>query len=126
VRAHDVFERHDEDIYCEVPLPFQIAALGGEIDVPTIHGPAKLKVPAGTESGRVFRLRGQGVTNLRSGIEGDHHVRIRIDVPQKLGGKQRRAIEDAAALMEDANYPDRVEFLRRVAKFYDRKSAMLR
>jgi molecular chaperone DnaJ len=126
VRAHDVFERHDEDIYCEVPLPFHIAALGGEIDVPTIHGPAKLKVPAGTESGRVFRLRGQGVTNLRSGIEGDHHVRIRIDVPQKLGGKQRRAIEDAAALMEDANYPDRVEFLRRVAKFYDRKSAMLR
>ena len=124
VRAHDVFERHDEDIYSEVPVPFTVAALGGEIDVPTVHGPAKLKIPAGTESGRVFRLRSQGVTNPRSGIEGDHHVRIRIEVPQKLGGKQRRAMEELASMLEDSNYPDRVEFLRRVKRFYDRKAAM--
>jgi molecular chaperone DnaJ len=126
VRPHDVFERHDEDIFCEVPLPFEIGALGGEIDVPTIHGSAKLKIPPGTESGRVFRLRGQGVTNPRSGIEGDHHVRIRIDVPQKLGGRQRRALEELAAMLDESNYPDRAEFLRRVRTFNDRRSAMLR
>ncbi|MBM4153701.1 MAG: molecular chaperone DnaJ [Lentisphaerae bacterium] len=126
VRQHEVFERHDEDIYCEVPIPFEIAALGGEIDVPTIHGSAKLKIPPGTESGRVFRLRGQGVTNPRSGIEGDHHARIRIDVPQKLGGRQRRALEELAATLDESNYPDRAEFLRRVKKFHERRSAMLR
>lgn len=126
VRPHELFERHDEDIFCEVPVPFDIAALGGEIEAPTIHGPARLKIPAGVESGRVFRLRRQGVVNPRSGIEGDAHVRVRIEVPRKISSKQRKAMEALSAILEDSNYPERAEFARRVARYYDRTSSMRR
>lgn len=124
VRPHDLFERHDEDIYCEVPVPFSVAALGGEVSVPTVHGPAALRLPAGTESGRMFRLRGKGVVNLHSGVEGDHLARIRIEAPEHLGGRQRKALEEAAALLDDANYPRRAEFERKARTYYDRKAKM--
>ncbi len=124
VRQHDLFERHDEDVYCEVPVPFQIAALGGEIDVPTVQGMAKLRIPPGTESGKVFRLRGKGVINAHSGIQGDHHVRVRVEVPQGLSSRQRRALEELGGSLEPANFPGQADFYRRAKVFYDRKSAM--
>ena len=124
VRQHDVFERHDEDVACEVPVPFDIAALGGDIEVPTIHGPAKIRIPAGTESGKIFRLRGKGVVDLHSGIQGDHHARVRIEIPQNLGGRQRKLLEELAGTLADSNYPIREEFAKRVQVFYDRKSTL--
>src|SRR5690606_30019983 len=65
VKPHEFFERHEDDIYCEMPITFAQAALGDEIEVPTLHGKVKLKVPAGTQSGTKFRLRGKGVPNVR-------------------------------------------------------------
>lgn len=126
VRPHDVFERRGDDIACDVPVPFNVAALGGEIEVPTVHGPAKLKIPPGTEDGRIFRLRGQGVVSRRGGVEGDHLARIRIVVPERLSSRQRRAFEELAAMLEESNYPAIREFRRRVDRFYDRKAAIER
>jgi len=126
VRPHDVFQRRDEDILCEVPVPFTTAALGGEIDVPTIHGYAKLKIPARTESGQVFRLRGQGVVNSETGVLGDHHVRVTIEVPERLDRKQRQALEALAGGLSEENYPRRREMRRALDRFYERKEALER
>lgn len=124
VRPHDVFERRGDDILCEVPVPFDVAITGGEIEVPTIHGPARLKIPAGTESGRVFRLAGQGVRNPRQGVHGDHFVRVRIEVPQRLSARQRKALEEFRSLLDASNYPEIAEFERRVKRYYERKAKL--
>ncbi len=126
VRPHEVFQRHGDDIVCEVPVPFTVAALGGEIEVPTIHGPAKLKLPPGTEDGRVFRLRGQGVVDRRNGVEGDALIRVRLQVPRRLTQRQRRAMEELASLLSDEDYPEIADFHRRVGRYYDRKAAIER
>lgn len=124
VRPHDVFERRGDDILCEVPVPFDVAIAGGEIEVPTIHGPARLKIPPGTETGRLFRLSGQGVRNPREGVHGDHFVRIRIEIPQRLSACQRKTLEELRSLLDTSNYPEIAEFRRRVARYYERKSAL--
>jgi molecular chaperone DnaJ len=121
VRPHPIFERHDYDIVCDVPVPFHLATLGGEIEVPTIHGAARLKLPAGVENGRTFRLRGKGVPHPRTGDAGDHFVRVKIEVPSGLNGRQRRALEEWSAALNDQQFPLRREFLQRAEEFYERK-----
>jgi molecular chaperone DnaJ len=93
---HDVFTRHGDDLLCEATITFTQAALGAEIDVPTIGGNAKLKVPSGTQSQTVFRLRGQGLPRLRGGGKGDEHVRVLVEVPKKLNNRQRDLLEEYA------------------------------
>lgn len=121
VRPHDLFERHDEDILCDVPVPFAVAALGGEIEVPTLQGPAKIKIPAGTQSGSIFRLRGRGVVDPRSGLHGDHHARVIVEAPDRLSSRQRRAIEEAGAMLNDSNYPLTARLQEKARRFYERK-----
>ncbi|MBP7274592.1 MAG: molecular chaperone DnaJ [Kiritimatiellae bacterium] len=121
VRPHAIFERNDFDIASDVPVPFQIATLGGEIAVPTIHGEARLKVPPGVENGRIFRLRGKGVTHPRTGEAGDHFARIVIEVPHRLDRRQRGAMEDIAGSFSDDQFPVRREFLRKAEEFYERR-----
>ena len=124
VKAHELFQRKGEDIFCEMPVPFHIAALGGEVEVPTLGGYASLKIPAGTESGTVFRLRGKGVASLQGYGAGDQHVRIVVDTPEKLSGKQRDLLRQFGEMLDESNHP-RVRQIRRLAdEFFRHKREM--
>ena len=105
IKAHEVFERRDDDLYCEVPIKFTLAALGGNIEVRTLSGKANLKIPPGTQSGTVFRLRKKGMPNLRSGNYGDQLIRIHVEVPTSLDSEQRRILEEFAVASGDAEEP---------------------
>ncbi|MGE8206191.1 molecular chaperone DnaJ [Heyndrickxia sp. NPDC080065] len=94
VREHEFFERDGDDIYCEVPITFSQAALGDEIEVPTLHGKVKLKVPAGTQTGTKFRLRGKGVPNVRGYGVGDQHIHVKVVTPTKLTEKQKQLLRE--------------------------------
>jgi molecular chaperone DnaJ len=123
VREHEFFKRNDLDIICEVPVPFHIAALGGEVHVPTIHGSAALKIPAGTESGKVFRMRGKGIVSPRYG-SGDQHVVVQIEIPQGLGGKEKKKLEEAVSLLSEKHFPLVQKMQKAAEKFYDRKRVL--
>jgi molecular chaperone DnaJ len=90
---HPVFERHGEDVMCEVPVNFSTLALGGKIDVPTITGTARLDIPAGTQSHRIFRLRGQGLPRVHSSRRGDELVRVVVWTPKKLSSEEKNLLE---------------------------------
>jgi molecular chaperone DnaJ len=123
VREHEFFKRNDLDIVCEVPVPFYIAALGGEVSVPTIQGNATLKIPAGTENGKIFRMRGKGVVSPRYGT-GDQHIVVQIEIPQGLSGKEKKKFEEAAAVLSDKHFP-LTQKMRKAAKtFYDHKRTL--
>lgn len=92
VRPHELFERDGADIYVKVRIPYSLAALGGEIEVPTVDGPVRIRVRAGTQSGSMIRLRERGVKRLRSAGRGDEYVRFIVDVPQKLSREQRQLL----------------------------------
>ncbi|MBI3027588.1 molecular chaperone DnaJ [Candidatus Woesearchaeota archaeon] len=94
VKPHNVFERHGNDVYVKIPIPFTIAALGGEIEVPTLKGKASLKIPAGTQSSTIFRMKGLGIPDLHSHHKGDQHVEAYITVPDKLNKKQKQLLEE--------------------------------
>ena len=96
VKEHEFFERDGDDIYCEIPLTFVQAALGDEIMVPTLHGKVQLKIPAGTQSGTKFRLRGKGVPNVRGYGQGDQHIIVKVITPKKLSDKQKDLLREFA------------------------------
>ncbi|MGD6804135.1 molecular chaperone DnaJ [Rossellomorea vietnamensis] len=96
VRSHEFFERDGDDIYCEMPITFVQSAMGDEIEVPTLHGKVKLKVPAGTQTGTKFRLRGKGVPNVRGYGTGDQHIRVKVVTPTKLTDKQKELLREFA------------------------------
>jgi len=96
VREHEIFQRRGTELITEVPLPFTIAALGGTLKVPTLDGEGEVHVPAGTQTGSTFRLRGKGMPDLHSGHRGDLHVVTRVVVPSRLNEKQRRLLEQFA------------------------------
>ncbi|MBU0677930.1 MAG: molecular chaperone DnaJ [Verrucomicrobia bacterium] len=124
VKAHDIFQRRDEDIFCQVPIPFVTAALGGEVEVPTVHGFAKIKIPAGTQTGKTFRIRGKGVSGLRGGRSGDQHVSVVVEVPVKLSGKQKKLLDEFASLSDESHHPERKHFHAKAEEFYERKRKM--
>jgi molecular chaperone DnaJ len=92
VREHPIFERDGEHLSCEVPVSFATAALGGTVAVPTLDGEVTIKVPAETQSGRVFRLKDKGVKPVRGGARGDLFCRVVVETPVKLGAEQRELI----------------------------------
>ena len=97
VKEHDFFQRHDNDIYCSVKVNFTQAVFGSEIDVPVIDGKTKLKIPTGTESGKIFRLKQKGVPRLMSGSgRGDQLVKVSVDVPKRLTDKQKNILSEFA------------------------------
>ena len=93
MREHKVFEREGDDVNIKVNVPFTVAALGGEIEVPTLEGKAKLKIPAGTNSNTVFRMKGKGIPYLHDGGSGDENVEVIISVPKHLTGKQKELLK---------------------------------
>lgn len=104
VKPHEVFEREGVDLYMEMPISFVQAALGAEIEVPTLEGKASLKIPEGTQSHTVFRLKGQGVPRLRGSGRGDQHVRVEIMTPQKLSEEQKQLLQDFAKTCKKDQY----------------------
>jgi len=117
VHDHDLFERQGDDLFCEIPVKFTIAALGGAIEVPTLFGKASLKIPAGTASGTTFRLRGKGMPSLRGRGQGDQLVRVVIEVPRSLNAEQRKLLEEFAKLSGDAREPTSRSFFERAKRF---------
>lgn len=93
VQRHDVFTRDGTNLFCDVPLSFATAALGGEVEVPTLEGKAKLKIPEGTQTGQQFRMRGKGVVSVRGGPVGDLLCRVIIETPVKLSKKQKELLQ---------------------------------
>ncbi len=124
VREHELFKRRDEDIFVQVPIPYPVAALGGEIQVPTIHGYAKLKIPPGTESGKVFRLRGRGLKGVGTFGNGDQHVVVMVETPERLSHKQRKALDEYARLLEAQNHPEANKLKTRAKAFYERRDRL--
>lgn len=101
VLEHPFFHREGNDCYCEVPLSFPQAALGAEIEVPTLDGTEKIKIPPVTPSGRMFRLKGKGIQKLGSQSRGDQIVKVYIDVPKKLTARQKELLEEFARISGD-------------------------
>ena len=118
VREHEIFTREDDDLYCDVPISFATAALGGEVRVPTIQGHALLKIPAGTQSGTQFRLRGHGVQNMETRNRGDLRVRVIVEVPTRLNSEQRRKLEEFASLCGEENSPMHKTFFDKAKDFF--------
>jgi len=98
VESHSLFARDGLDIICEVPISFAQAALGAEIDVPTLEGKVKMKIPPGTQSGRIFRLRGKGIRDIHGYQQGDQHIRVIVETPTHLTPQQKELLKEFAAL----------------------------
>ncbi len=98
VKKHHLYERQDDNLLCEVHIDAAQAILGAEVDVPTLYGNVKMKIPSGTQSGKVFRVRDKGVPDVRTHVKGDELVRIVVDIPQGLNAAQRKLIEEFARL----------------------------
>jgi molecular chaperone DnaJ len=118
VKEHELFERQGEDLFCEIPIKFTLASLGGTIEVPTLSGKASLKIPPATQSGTTFRLRDKGLPSLRSGHRGDQLVRVQVEVPTSLSSEQRKILEEFARVSGDASEPTSKSFFEKAKKFF--------
>ncbi|WP_407269492.1 molecular chaperone DnaJ [Radiobacillus sp. PE A8.2] len=94
IRPHEFYQRDGDHIYCEMPLTFTQASLGDEVEIPTVHGRVKLKIPAGTQTGKTFRLKGKGAPNVRGYGHGDQHVKIRVVTPSNLTDRQKDLLRE--------------------------------
>ena len=119
VREHEIFERDRADIHTEVPVQFVQAALGAEVEVPTLEGRVQLRVPEGTQSGKLMRLRGKGLPMLGASGRGDQYVRIFVEVPTKLTEKQQRLLEEFAAESDIEVSPMAKGFLDKLKDLFD-------
>jgi molecular chaperone DnaJ len=96
VKSHEIFERHGQEVVCEIPISFVQATLGADIQVPTLDGKVELKIPEGTQSGTSFRIKGHGIPHLRGNGRGDQHVRVKVITPRKLTDRQRELLSEFA------------------------------
>jgi molecular chaperone DnaJ len=122
IKAHSVFQRDHDDLHCEMPVSFAAAALGGEIDIPTLDGSARIKVPAETQSGKTFRLRGKGIKGVRSHAPGDLFCHVLIETPVKLTERQRELLREFEAITQkDAgrHNPRAKSWFDRVKEFFE-------
>jgi len=118
VKDHAIFEREGTDLFCEVPISFAAATLGGEVKVPTLDGSAMVKIPAGTPSGKVFRLRGKGVADIGGRGHGDLHVRVYVEVPTKLTSEQKKKLEEFAESCGEEHHPEISGFFDKVKQLF--------
>jgi len=121
VEEHQLFKREGQDVILEVPVSFSQAALGTELEVPTLNGHEKLKVPAGTQPGQVFRLRGKGFPHLRGSGNGDQVCRVMVEVPTKLSSKQKELLKEFEGLSKEDGTPITKGFFETVKKVFGEK-----
>ncbi len=125
VREHPIFRRDGADLYCDVPISFVDAALGGEIEIPTLDGRVKIRIPEGSQSGKQFRLRSKGVTPVRGGGPGDMLVRIMVETPVKLNKRQKELLREFQAALDGedtAHNPQKDSFFAQVRSFFEKKN----
>lgn len=118
VKAHEIFQRDGDDLLCEVPVSFVQATLGAEVEVPTLEGKAVIKIPAGTQSNSIFRVKGRGVKNLQGHGHGDLHVRIQVEVPTRLTAEQKAKLQEFSALCDGRETPLAQSFFEKAKKFF--------
>ena len=118
VQDHELFERDGDDLACSVPVKFSVAALGGKIVVPKLKGKTNLNIPAGTQGGTIFRLRGEGMPALRGSGAGDLLVRVDIDVPKKMTAQEKEALQAYAAACGDEAAPVSESWRAKFKKFF--------
>ena len=122
VKPHDFFEREGNDLYCTVPVSMVTAALGGELEVPTLEGRATLKIPEGTQTGKPFRLRGLGVKSVRGAGQGDLLCNVRVETPVRLSKRQRELLRELADTLADdgaRHSPETTSWLDKAKQFFD-------
>lgn len=114
VRGHPLFARQGNDLVCQVPISFAQAALGGDLEVPTLAGKGKLDVPAGSQHGEVFKLRGEGLPDVRNGRRGDQLVQVLVEVPKKLTERQKQLLKEFAGTEEHSQMPQKKGFMEKL------------
>lgn len=122
ITPHSVFKRDHNDLHCEMPISFSVAALGGEIEIPTLDGSARIKIPAETQSGKVFRLRGKGIKGVRSQSYGDLHCHVMIETPSNLTDRQKELLREFEAINESdsARHSPRAKtWMNKVKEFFE-------
>jgi len=119
IEPHSLFRRDGANVHCEVPVTMVQAALGAEIEAPTVEGRVKLKIPAGTQSGKILRLRGKGVPTLRSSARGDQMLHIFVETPTRLSSRQREILESFAEETGSAVSPQHKGFLDKIRELFD-------
>jgi molecular chaperone DnaJ len=123
VEEHPLFKRNGEDLYCEVPISFVKAALGAEIEIPTPKGKSTVKIPAGTQSGQTFRLKGKGAPRLNARGTGDLFIETNVEVPVKLNKKQKQILEEFSQACEEENDPLSKRFFDKLNQVFGNNSA---
>ena len=118
VIQHSLLARRGDDIVCDVPVPFSIAAMGGKIQIPAIGGTEEVKIPPGTQTGEIITLKKKGLPSLRGRGRGRLHVHVSVEVPGKLNRKQRAIIEEYARVVDENEEPRRKEFLKKMSECY--------
>tara|TARA_B100001063_G_scaffold150370_1_gene140312 strand:+ start:325 stop:705 length:381 start_codon:yes stop_codon:yes gene_type:complete len=101
VRPHEIFERDGRNLHCEIPISFADASLGGELEVPTLDGKVKVKIPSETQTGKLFRLRGKGVTSIRGGGAGDLLCRVVVETPVNLTARQKEILAEFQGIQKE-------------------------
>ena len=121
IKQHAIFERHGVDLLCDTPIDFVTAALGGELDVPTLKGRLKLKIPAGTQTGKTFRLKGKGITSIQRGQQGDLYCRIMVETPVNLSRDQKQMLEALQKSLggKTKHNPQQKSWLDSLKNFFD-------
>ena len=117
IQPHPLFQREGMDLLCEVPIRMTQAALGGEVKVPTLSEMISMKVPAGTQPGQIFRLRGKGLPALGGSGRGDHLVRVRVEISARLSAAQRKSLEDFERLSDKGTFPNVQKFLEQARRW---------
>jgi molecular chaperone DnaJ len=121
LKPHTVFQREGADLHCEMPISFAVAALGGEIEIPTLDGHAKIKIPAETQSGQVFRLRNKGIRPVRGSVTGDLYCHVVLETPVKLTARQKELLREFEAINDNdpgAHNPRAKSFMDKVRDFF--------
>jgi molecular chaperone DnaJ len=121
LKPHAVFQREGDDLHCEMPVSFSTAALGGEIEIPTLDGAAKLRIPEETQSGRTFRLRGKGIKGLRSPTPGDLFCHVAVETPVRLTERQKellRELEESSRDNAERHNPRAKSWMDKVKEFF--------
>jgi len=121
-KPHAVFERDGEDLHCQMPISFVVAALGGEIEVPTLSGKASFDVPEGTQSGKTFRLRSKGIKSLRTALPGDLYIHVLVETPVKLTDAQKKLLKQFDDSIQEGgakHNPQQKSWINKVKDFFN-------
>ncbi|MGI6084382.1 MAG: molecular chaperone DnaJ [Acetivibrionales bacterium] len=118
IKPHEIFKREGYDVVCDIPISFIQAALGAEIDIPTIDGIIKYNIPEGTQTSTIFKLKGKGIKRLRSNSRGDQYLRVNVEIPTKLTQKQKELLRQLAEISNDEGLEQKKGFFEKVKNLF--------